>query len=231
MADPGTPDADPFRSPWLLSAESSLLLVIDLQEKLLPAMRDTGLLLDRVERLLDGAALFDVPVIGTEQYPRGLGGTVASIAAKLGAPFEKLAFSGCGAAGLSAELARRGRRQIVLCGIETHVCVQQTALDLIAAGYDVHVPVDALSSPPRTRSPHRARPDGSLRRDDDDGRGGVVRVVRRGRDRSLQAALGHRPPPRSADILLKRRAPKRRSPLHARTARPIGGQVDHSPGA
>src|SRR5690606_32956056 len=72
--------------------------------------------------------------------------TVASIAAKLGAPFEKLAFSGCGAAGLSAELARRGRRQIVLCGIETHVCVQQTALDLIAAGYDVHVPVDALSS-------------------------------------------------------------------------------------
>ncbi len=146
MADPGTPDADPFRSPWLLSAESSLLLVIDLQEKLLPAMRNAGLLLDRIERLLDGAALFDVSIVGTEQYPRGLGGTVPAIAAKLGTPFEKLAFSGCGATGLSAELARRGRLQIVVCGIETHVCVQQTALDLIAAGYDVQVPVDALSS-------------------------------------------------------------------------------------
>ena len=89
-----------------------------------------------------------VPVAATEQYPKGLGPTVEPLRGLLGAEqiIEKLTFTACGATGLLDQLRAAGRRQVVLTGLETHVCVEQTALDLLAAGFEVFVVADAVSS-------------------------------------------------------------------------------------
>ena len=123
------------------------LLVIDVQEKLLPAIPDAVNLVRNIEFLLDVASLAGMPVRATEQYPQGLGPTVAALAAKLPAARPaKVSFSCCGAAGLVESLDRPSRPWVVLVGMETHVCVSQTALDLFAAGFRVVVPVDAVSA-------------------------------------------------------------------------------------
>jgi nicotinamidase-related amidase len=126
----------------LVRAADSALVVIDVQERLAAAMpsgepvvRATGLLLEAAGRL-------GIPVWLTEQYPKGLGSTVAEVAAKLPAGsqrIEKMSFSACGALPLS-------RPQVVLAGMEAHVCVLQTALELAAAGREVFVAADAICS-------------------------------------------------------------------------------------
>ncbi len=96
-----------------------------------------------------GARLLGVPVVVTEQYPKGLGRTAAEIAAVLPEdfePVEKTAFSSCGAQEFVARLEAAGARQVLLCGIEAHVCVNQTAHDLLARGYQVHLLTDCVSS-------------------------------------------------------------------------------------
>jgi nicotinamidase-related amidase len=130
-------DAPPAR----LSAASSGLLVIDVQEKLLPAVRHPDALVRNVAFLLDAAKLLGVPALATEQYPRGLGPTVPELAGRL--PVErpaKTAFSCAGVADLPA-----ARSQVLLAGMETHVCVLQTGLDLLARGRGVWVAVDAVA--------------------------------------------------------------------------------------
>jgi len=129
----------------LRPAESSLL-VIDVQEKLLPAIAETPRLLLNIGFLLDAARLLEVPMIATEQYPAGLGRTAAVLTERLPAERPaKLDFSCCGVPDLIARLRHGGRTSVVLCGIETHVCVLQTALDLCAAGLNVAVAADAVS--------------------------------------------------------------------------------------
>lgn len=132
------------------TADTSALLVIDIQERLLPAIDPAAA--DRVVQnarlLVEAAHLFGVPVIASEQYPRGLGPTIAPIANALGgaAPLPKVEFSAVRNPELAAAIAATGRRHIVVCGIETHVCVLQTALDLVADGKVVHVASDAVGS-------------------------------------------------------------------------------------
>jgi nicotinamidase-related amidase len=124
------------------------LLAVDLQERLLPAIDDRENLLANVVRLLRGAVLIKLPVWLTEQYPKGLGGTVSEVRAAVdGMPaLEKLTFSACGADGLTGQLAARGISGVVLCGIEAHVCVLQSCLDLLDSGRAVYVVADAISS-------------------------------------------------------------------------------------
>lgn len=133
-------------APRLL-ADDSTLLVIDVQEKLLVKMPDAAGLVRDVGFLIDAATLLRVPVVATEQYPKGLGPTAPDLARRLPPNLPaKLSFSCCGAAGLLDGLRASGRPNVVLAGMETHVCVMQTALDLLAAGLTVFLPVDALQA-------------------------------------------------------------------------------------
>ncbi|WP_020470353.1 hydrolase [Zavarzinella formosa] len=130
----------------LVSADS-VLLIVDVQDKLLAAMRDSGALIRDIAFLASTAKLLNVPVIATEQYPKGLGPTSADLLPLLGhPPVSKLAFSCLGAEPFRELLAPMGRRQIVVTGIEGHVCVMQTVLDLLEAGNEVFLPVDAIQS-------------------------------------------------------------------------------------
>jgi nicotinamidase-related amidase len=130
-----------------LTALNSALLVVDVQDKLLAVMPDAAGLVRDVGFLLDAARLVQVPARATEQYPQGLGPTNAELAHRLPAERPaKVAFSCCGAPGLLTDLRRLGRPNVVVAGMETHVCVLHTTLDLLAEGLQVFVPVDAVQS-------------------------------------------------------------------------------------
>ena len=141
----------------LLDASRSILVVIDLQGKLVHLVHRPAQLLETTRRLMKLAELFSVPVVLTEQYPKGLGPTEASIRTVfdgLATPtffLEKTAFGCCGDAGFEPLLlqARPGlptkQRQIVVAGIEAHVCVMQTVLELLGSGQEVHLCWDAVS--------------------------------------------------------------------------------------
>ncbi|MBS3964328.1 MAG: isochorismatase family protein [Methylomonas sp.] len=139
------------RHPGLLSAEQSLLLVIDVQTRLLSAMADSDAqeVTANTVKLLAAAETLAIPVLLTEQYPQGLGASHADIAHAMpdaARCFAKTAFSCCGAEGLIAALQVSARSQVVLTGQEAHVCVLQTALELLAAGYAVFVVEDGVCS-------------------------------------------------------------------------------------
>jgi len=130
-----------------LTSRDSVLVVIDIQEKLLAKIPTAKQLVHNAAFLLQVAKLLEVPVHVTEQYPKGLGPTVPEIKSLL--PDEaiaKTAFSCCGAPGFLAELCELNRPNLVLVGMETHVCVLQTALDLLEANFNIFLPVDALAS-------------------------------------------------------------------------------------
>ncbi len=130
-----------------LTAADSVLVVVDVQDKLLVKIPTAAALVRNTAFLLDAAALLGVPAVGTEQYPKGLGPTTAELARRLPAGLPaKTAFSCCGAAGFLADLRGLGRPNVVLAGMETHVCVLQTTLDLLEAGFAVYLPADALAS-------------------------------------------------------------------------------------
>jgi len=129
-----------------MSRADSALLVIDVQEKLVPAIQSGGKVVWNVRRLIDGAGMLGLPVAATEQYPQGLGPTVGELASRLPERPAKLCFSCRELPGLLADLRQRQVEKLLLCGIETHVCVQQTALDLMADGWRVYIAVDAVGS-------------------------------------------------------------------------------------
>ena len=131
-----------------LEASRTLLLIIDVQERLLPVMQHRSTLLRRVTRLVEGAEILGVPVACSEQYPRGLGRTVAPLADKLTHAvccIEKTRFSAVGPE-LVAQLEQQGITSVVVAGLESHVCVLQTCLDLLDRGITVAVCQDATSS-------------------------------------------------------------------------------------
>ena len=144
MSDPGT---RPPRSNQLLCKAASRLLVVDVQQKLLDHIPVAGTLIENCRRLIRGAQVLGIPVDATEQYPAGLGPTAEVLADLLEEMPEKLRFSCAESLDWDrAEEGDAGRDQVVVCGIEAHVCVMQTALDLGARGFRVFVPADAVAS-------------------------------------------------------------------------------------
>jgi nicotinamidase-related amidase len=130
-------------------------VVVDIQERLLPAIHEPQRVVQNSLRLIRGANILRLLILATEQYRKGLGPTVPEVASALAevAPVEKLSFSACGADGLLATLRTKKITDVLLCGIEAHVCVSQTGLDLLDAGFRVFVVADAVSS--RTAENHR----------------------------------------------------------------------------
>ena len=137
----------PTASPPRLTAETAHLLVVDVQEKLLPKIRAAAELVRNIAFLLDACRVLNVPASATEQYPKGLGPTAPELASRLALPLpEKVAFSCCAIDSLVERFHAGGRPAILVAGIETHVCVLQTVLDLRALGFQAFVPVDAVGS-------------------------------------------------------------------------------------
>ena len=139
-----------IRQRFFLDAADSVLLVIDVQERLCKAMDSEVLagLTANTAIMLEAAAELQVPVLATEQYVKGLGETLPVLQEKMGAAprLEKMSFSSCGCAPFVEQLRATGRRQVVVTGMETHVCVLQTAIELLDAGYVVHLVQDAVMS-------------------------------------------------------------------------------------
>jgi nicotinamidase-related amidase len=136
------------RNPELLRADDTALLIIDVQERFRPQIAAFDRMVGRIRSLARAAALLDVPVVVTEQYPSGLGATVAELGDALAAAerLEKVEFSAVAAPGFDDLLRRLGRGQLLLTGIEAHVCVHQTATELLARGLSVHLAADAIES-------------------------------------------------------------------------------------
>jgi nicotinamidase-related amidase len=135
-----------MRSQELMSRRDAALLVVDVQEKLMRLIPGQQRIVWNIRRLIDGAKILGVPIAATEQYPQGLGGTVAELASRLGPIPSKLAFS-CGECGaVFTDLEARGIHKLLVAGIEAHVCVQQSVFDLMTAGFRVYLAVDAIGA-------------------------------------------------------------------------------------
>ena len=121
-----------------------MLVAVDAQEAFRPAVRDFDRVAHNIGLLVQGARALGLPVVATEQYPKGLGRTVPEVAEHLDGvePIEKTCFSAAAADGFETD----GREQAIVCGIETHVCVLQTVEDLLGRGLEVHVVADAVTS-------------------------------------------------------------------------------------
>ncbi len=137
-----------MRHPDLADRKRICLLVVDLQESLRRAVAEADRTVENCARLAAGARILGVPALVTTQYAARLGATVPQVAEALGEfePLDKMTFSCCGAPGFLGRLAGLGRDTLVVCGVEAHVCVLQTALDLLGHGYRVHVVADAVAS-------------------------------------------------------------------------------------
>ncbi len=137
-------------NPNRLDPDNAMLLVIDYQQKLLPLIHDNGPILEAAKLLFKGVRIFNLPILVTEQYPKGIGPTDESLADILREQnadiLEKQAFSCCGQSTVREKLRDIDRPQIIVCGIEAHVCVQQTVLDLRMMDHDVFVCADAIGS-------------------------------------------------------------------------------------
>lgn len=134
--------------PNMLDRKNCVLLIIDVQERLVKAL-DKDVVVSRTTTLAKAAKILEIPTIVTQQYSKGLGETVEAVKKSI-APnspiVEKSAFSAVKEPGFMDTLKSFGKKQIVICGIETHVCVHQSAADLISEGYDVYIAKDACAS-------------------------------------------------------------------------------------
>jgi nicotinamidase-related amidase len=132
----------------LLKAEITCLLIIDIQKRILPVIKDYELVVENTLKLIKGFKAIGLQIYFTEQYPKGLGPTEDQIVNELEGikPIEKMTFSCSGAGELFNIFNTKRHSQIVVCGIESHVCVQQTVLDLIENGFQVNLAADAVSS-------------------------------------------------------------------------------------
>jgi nicotinamidase-related amidase len=134
--------------PKILTADNTVLVAIDFQERLFPVMHDKEKLLENVLKMIKGAQVLEIPIVLTEQYPKGLGPTLPEIKELLPdvAPIEKTCFSCCDEGNFNRALESMKRKQVLICGIEAHICVYQTTMALMAAGYEVQVVADCVSS-------------------------------------------------------------------------------------
>ena len=132
----------------LLTKNNSFCLLIDLQEKLFPAIYEKEILLKNIEFLLNGLTELGTPIIATEQYPKGLGNTLGSIVKKnqVQKILEKTEFSAWLNPIIKQEIIKLDKKQVVLIGIESHICILQTALHMIKHGFEVFIPTDCVGS-------------------------------------------------------------------------------------
>jgi len=132
----------------VLQPESAALVVVDVQGKLASLMHDREQFYSNLQILARGARILELPIYWLEQYPEGLGPTIPEMSELLTdlEPMSKVCFSGCGLDEFAEKLRSGGRQQILVCGLETHICVYQTVRDLLADGYHVQVVADAVSS-------------------------------------------------------------------------------------
>jgi nicotinamidase-related amidase len=129
-----------------MNREDTALLVVDAQERLLPLIPDQSRIVWNIRRLVDAARSLNVPLAATEQYPEKLGSIPPELRAHLRNVPSKLRFSACECGEIFDRWRKDSRFRVLLCGIETHVCVMQTALDLAAAGFEPYVAVDAVGA-------------------------------------------------------------------------------------
>ncbi|MCS6873767.1 MAG: hydrolase [Pyrinomonadaceae bacterium] len=133
----------------LLQKEKCALVVVDMQEAFRHVIPDFSKIVSQIAALIEGCKILKVPILLTEQYPKGLGHTVEEIMKVIPEDcpiYEKTSFSCCGAEEFLEKLSSIGANQILVCGIETHICVSQTAHDLIEKGFQVHLIADCVSS-------------------------------------------------------------------------------------
>jgi nicotinamidase-related amidase len=135
-----------LRSHELMGRDDTALVVIDVQEKLIPLIPGFERIVWNIGRLIDSAKILQMPVLGTEQYTKGLGRTVTELAERTGPLVEKASFSCWACEPFRAKLVEMDVPKVLLVGIEAHVCIEQTALDLLAAGYRVYLAVDAIGA-------------------------------------------------------------------------------------
>ncbi len=130
-----------------LRPDNAVLLVVDVQDKLLPAIHEAASVVEYARRMIEAAKVFDLPIFAAEQYPAGLGPLCATLRDALGEvkPVEKTLFSAC-VSGITERLKEVDRPNVIVVGIEAHVCVQQTVLDLLRLGYTPFVCADAVGS-------------------------------------------------------------------------------------
>jgi nicotinamidase-related amidase len=133
---------------FFLDKDEALLVIVDIQERLAAVMVDRERVVSNTIHLIETAKLLHIPILLTEQYPKGLGRTVSEIREALPSyePFEKMAFGCCGEKGFLRSLAASGKKKVILAGMETHVCVLQTCVGLLKERYVVHVVGDAVCS-------------------------------------------------------------------------------------
>jgi nicotinamidase-related amidase len=132
--------------PTIMSTDDTALLVIDVQDKLLALFPDSAALVRDIAFLVDAARLLQIPVTATEQYPKGLGPSTAELAERVPERPDKTAFSCCAIPAVVEGFRRAARPKVLLAGIEAHVCVLLTALDLIDLGFRVYIAADAVAS-------------------------------------------------------------------------------------
>jgi nicotinamidase-related amidase len=133
----------------MLTIDNTTLLVIDVQGKLAELMYQRETLFANLQRMIKGAKVLELPILVTEQVPEKLGPTrpeIAELLTEVVDPIHKTSFSCCGNATFMQQFKALGRRQVLLTGMETHICVYQTAVDLLGLGYEVQVVTDAVSS-------------------------------------------------------------------------------------
>ncbi len=133
----------------LLEKDRSALIVVNMQEGFRHVIPDFSGLASKIAKMIRGCQILQIPVVVTEQYPKGLGHTaeeIASVFYDTVTIYEKTVFSSCGAEGFVAKLEERGVSQVLLCGIETHICVNQTAHELLERGFQVHLLADCIGS-------------------------------------------------------------------------------------
>ena len=135
-------------SAFQIDRDDAVLLVVDIQERLAVAMAERERVVANAGHLIAAAKLLGVPVVVTEQYPKGLGPTVPELRAALdpAVPIEKITFDCCGEPSFAPALEAAGRSTVIVCGMEAHICVLQTVLGLLARGLVVHVAADAVCS-------------------------------------------------------------------------------------
>jgi nicotinamidase-related amidase len=133
---------------FFLDKNDALLLVIDIQERLAVVMKEKEKVVKNTQHLIELAKMINIPVVVTEQYPKGLGRTIPELHSGIPdyKPIEKTAFDCCGEPSFLAEFKKLGKKKIIVTGMETHVCVLQTVTSLLQAGFVTHVVQDAICS-------------------------------------------------------------------------------------
>lgn len=141
---------------FFLNKDNAILVIVDIQERLASVMADRQKVTKNCLHLIEISKMLSIPIILTEQYPKGLGPTVSEIkeAVQPYAPVEKISFDCCMEPQFNEAIAPLNRKKIMVAGMETHICVLQTSLGLMEQGYDVHVVSDAVCS--RSKDNHKA---------------------------------------------------------------------------